>query len=171
MDRNTETRDTFLAGLRNAHAMESQALSVMQPQLNRLEHYPELRSLLEQHYRETEGQIARLDQIFEGLGESASSLKDSALSAMGAMQAMGHSLASDEILKNTMADYMFEHFEIAAYTALITMAQTEGMTSAVPLLQANLEEERRCASSLYEIIPVVTERFMERLARGEKANV
>lgn len=171
MQDSEEARDIFLDGLRNAHAMEHQALSVIQPQLNRLEHYPEMRSMLQQHYQETEVQIERLDQIFNALGESPSGLKDTALSAMGSMAAVGHSFASDEVLKNHLADYMFEHFEIAAYTALIAMAQTEGMTSALPMLQANLEEERRCAASLYDIIPVVTERFMQRLARGEKANV
>jgi ferritin-like metal-binding protein YciE len=171
MDRSDETRDLFLSGLRNAHAMETQALSVMQPQLNRLENYPELKALLEQHYRETEEQIARLDQIFESLGESASGMKDTMLSAMGSMQSMSHALASDEILKNTMADYMFEHFEIASYTSLITMAEVEGLTNAVSLLERTLEEERRCAASIYEMIPVVTQRFMQRTAQGQRADV
>lgn len=171
MDRSDETRDIFIAGLRNAHAMESQALSVITPQVNRLENYPELKRQLEMHYQETEGQIARLDQIFESLGESASGLKDTMLSAMGSMSAMSHALASDEVLKNLMADYMFEHFEIAAYTSLIAMAEAEGLTTAIPLLQQNLEEERRCAETLYGMIPSITQKFMARTAAGQTADV
>jgi ferritin-like metal-binding protein YciE len=167
----SETRDIFITGLRNAHAMESQALSVIDTQLGRLESYPEMITMLQQHRRETEGQIARLDQIFQGLGESASTFKDTAMSAMGSMQAMGHALAGDEILKNHMADYMFEHFEIAAYTSLITMAQTVGHTTAIPLLQQNLAEEQRFQQMLIESLPRVTEQFLSRTASGRKADI
>ncbi|MBY5812522.1 DUF892 family protein, partial [Rhizobium leguminosarum] len=38
----TEIRDIFVAGLKNAHAMENQALSIMKPQLKRIENYPEV---------------------------------------------------------------------------------------------------------------------------------
>ncbi|HLQ20548.1 MAG TPA: ferritin-like domain-containing protein [Tabrizicola sp.] len=165
------TRDLFITGLRNAHAMESQALSVIDTQLGRLESYPEMIAMLQQHRRETEGQIARLDQIFEGLGESASTLKDTAMSAMGSMQAMSHALAGDEVLKNHMADYMFEHFEIAAYTSLITMAQAMGHTSALPLLQQSLTEEQRFQQMLIDSLPRVTEEFLSRTASGQKADV
>lgn len=166
-----ETRDIFITGLRNAHAMESQALSVIDAQLGRLESYPEITAMLHQHRRETEGQIARLDQIFESFGETASSLKDTAMSAMGSMHAMGHALASDEVLKNHMADYMFEHFEIAAYTALIAMARTLGATTALPLLEQNLEEERRFQQMLIDSLPGVTEKFLQRTESGLRADV
>jgi ferritin-like metal-binding protein YciE len=171
MEQATETRDIFVDGLRNAHAMEKQALSVMQTQLNRLETYPELKAMLEQHYRETEQQIARLDEIFAELGESPSAVKDSILAAMGSMQAMSHAIASDEILKNTMADYMFEHFEVAAYTSLISMANLLGMASAVTRLEQNLAEEERCAALLLDALPGITEKFMLRTASGQPAGV
>lgn len=165
------THEIFIIGLRNAHAMENQALSVIDTQLGRLESYPEMIAMLQQHRRETEGQIARLDQIFQGLGESASTFKDTAMSAMGSMQAMGHALAGDEILKNHMADYMFEHFEIAAYTSLITMAETMGHTSALPLLQQNLAEEQRFQQMLIDSLPAVTQTFLQRTESGQKADV
>ncbi len=171
MDTSDETLDIFLTGLRNAHAMESQALSVMKPQLNRLEHYPELKAMLDQHIRETEGQIDRLDQIFDSLGESPSGMKDTILSAMGTMNAMGHAMASDEVLKNSMADYMFEHFEIASYTSLITMARYVGASSAIPLLEESLAEERRFASWLHDNLPGLTEQFLSRTASGVQADV
>ena len=105
--------DVFIDGLRNAHAMENQALSIMQPQLNRLEHYPQVSALLDRHIRETEVQIQRLDQILESVNESASGLKDTMLSLSGSMAAVTHSMTTDEILKNSLANFAFEHFEIA----------------------------------------------------------
>lgn len=171
MHHSEETRDTFIAGLRNAHAMENQALSVIDAQLGRLESYPEMVTLLQQHRRETEGQIARLDQIFEGLGESASTFKDTAMSMMGSMQAMSHALAGDEVLKNHIADYMFEHFEIAAYTSLITMAEAMGHNAVLPLLQQSLAEEQRFQQQLIDSLPGVTQKFLQRSESGQQASV
>jgi len=37
-----ETREVLVTGLKNAHAMENQALSIMKPQLSRIENYPEV---------------------------------------------------------------------------------------------------------------------------------
>lgn len=43
-------------------------------------HYPEIEAKLDQHIRETEGQIVRLEEVLDGLNEDHSSLKDMALS-------------------------------------------------------------------------------------------
>lgn len=171
MPSETAAHDVFLDGLRNAHAMEKQALSIMQPQLNRLEHYPQVAALLDRHIRETEGQIARLDEILDSVGTSASSLKDLSLSISGTMAAMGHTVASDEILKNSFANVAFENFEIAAYTSLIASAELSGMASAVPLLRQNLDEEVSMASALLEGLPGVTQQYIGLRASGERADV
>jgi hypothetical protein len=44
-----KTRDIFVTGLKNAHAMEKQALSIMKPQVKRIENYPEIAEQLEKH--------------------------------------------------------------------------------------------------------------------------
>ncbi|WP_347138394.1 ferritin-like domain-containing protein [Paracoccus sp. SSK6] len=163
--------DVFLAGLRNAHAMENQALSIMQPQLNRLEHYPEVSALLDRHIRETEGQLRRIDEILDSLGESASGLKDTMLSFSGSMAAVTHSLASDEILKNSLANFAFEHFEIAAYTALITAAEQAGGQSAIPLLQQNLAEERAMAADIESGLPGVVRKYISLSASDQRADI
>ena len=164
-------KDVFVDGLRNAHAMEKQALSIMQPQVNRLEHYPEVSALLERHIRETEDQIKRLDEVLDGVGASASGLKDMGLSLSGSMAAVGHTLASDEILKNTFANHAFENFEIAAYVSLISAADICGAGALVPLLRQNLDEERRMAAALHESIDAVTRRYIALAASEERADI
>jgi len=57
-----KTRDIFVTGLKNAHAMESQALSIMRPQVDRIENYADIAAKLEEHITETEGQIVRLEK-------------------------------------------------------------------------------------------------------------
>jgi ferritin-like metal-binding protein YciE len=136
----TDTRDLFITGLRNAHAMENQALSIMRPQVARIESYPDVKRKLEQHIVETEGQITRLETILGNLGESNSGLKDLALSFTGAMAALGHTVAPDEILKNSFANFAFENFEIAAYKSLIALSAQGAPAAAVDLLTQNLEQ-------------------------------
>ncbi|HEY8577530.1 MAG TPA: ferritin-like domain-containing protein [Devosia sp.] len=155
----TTSYDLFVTGLKNAHAMENQALSIMKPQAARIESYPEVEAQLNRHIAETEGQITRLEGILDGLGEDRSSLKDMALSLAGTFAAAGHSVAPDEILKNSMANYAFENFEIAAYKSLIALAQASGHEEAIAPLQLNLEEELDMAEWLDGNIEAVTLQF------------
>lgn len=71
-------KELFVTGLRNAHAVEKQALSIMTPQVERIVNYPEMADRLRLHIDETHGQIVRLDEILAGLDTSASVLKDMA---------------------------------------------------------------------------------------------
>lgn len=162
-------RDIFVVGLRNAHALENEALSIMNRQLDRLESYPELAQRLRLHVDETEGQIDRLDAILEGLSEDASTLKDTAASVMGNMAALGHTVAGDEILKNTFADYAFENYEIAAYRSLLAMAEQGAFMEAMPLLQQSLEQEEDMARWLEGQLKPFTLRYVERETAGLQA--
>ncbi|WP_375262298.1 ferritin-like domain-containing protein [Palleronia sp.] len=160
MNTTDHARNVFLVGLKNAHAMEKQALSIMQPQINRLEHYPDLAQRLQAHVNETEGQISRLESIFESIQESHSAAKDTLLSAFGSMAALGHVVTGDEVVKNSFANLAFENYEIAAYTSLITAARAAGANDAVALLQQNLDEEHAMAEWVERNIPAVTEKFI-----------
>jgi len=166
-----EIRDVFVTGLKNAHAMENQALSIMKPQLSRIENYPQVAAKLEQHIRETEGQVGRIEEVLSGLNEDHSSLKDMALSFTGAMAAMGHTMADDEILKNSFANFAFENFEIAAYKSLLTVAEAGGFGAATSALQANLAEEKAMAQWLDENLISVTTKYLSLRKSGLKAKV
>lgn len=165
----TTSHDLFITGLKNAHAMENQALSIMKPQVSRIESYPEIEAQLSRHISETESQIARLETILDGLGEDKSSLKDLALSVAGAFAAVGHTVAPDEILKNSMANFAFENFEIAAYKSLIALAEASGHTEAIPALESNLQEEIDMAEWLDANVEAVTLKFAALKEAGETA--
>src|SRR5688500_10618702 len=63
----TDTQQIVVEGVRNAHAMQNQALAIMRPQLSRIENYPEVARMLEKHIAETEGQIQRLEAVLDGI--------------------------------------------------------------------------------------------------------
>jgi ferritin-like metal-binding protein YciE len=109
--------------------------------------------------------------VLQGLDESPSALKDTALSVIGSMAALGHSVAGDEIIKNSLANYAFENYEIAAYNSLITLADAGGFTAARELLAQNLAEEKEMARWLEENLPVVTLEFAELKSAGASAKI
>lgn len=169
-DTNEVVRHVFVTGLRNAHAVEHQALALMDRQIEHLQNYPEVEARLREHRIETEGQIERLDEILGDLGESHSAIKDAGLSLSGNLAALGHTFAPDEILKNSFANFAFENFEAASYKSLITVAEDGGFASAIPHLRKTLDEELAMAQFCDEVLPAVTRKFLSLRAAGETAS-
>lgn len=155
-------KDTFVAGLRNAHAMETQARELMERQSERLDQYPEVKAKITAHLQETNEQLRRLEQCLEACGESTSSLKDTTQSVMANAQAMMHAMASDEILKNTFANNAFENFEIAAYKSLVALCSPAGVEQARAQLETSLKEEQRMAQWIDANVEKVTMEYLER---------
>ena len=138
-------RPLFVAGLRNAHAVERQSLALIDRQLDRLVRHPEIAERLRAHRGETEGQLRRLEEILRGLGESPSGWRDAAMSLIGNLAALSNSMAGDEVLRNHIVNHAFENFEIATYTSLIALAEAGEFATAAPLLEASLAEEEAMA--------------------------
>ena len=162
----SRARDIFVTGLRNAHAMEIQARELMERQSERLTDYPELKNRLASHLRETEGQLKRLEQCLSSLGESNSSIKDTAQSFMANMMAMAHTVANDEILKDTFANNAFENFEIAAYKSLLALCGPAGAESAKALLEQSLKEEEAMAGWVDQNVEKVTLAYLGKEERA-----
>jgi len=156
----TEIHDMFVIGLRNAHAMENEALSMMRPQLPRMDRYPEVAAKLEQHISETQDQIIRLEHILEELDENYLSVNDMVLSFNGATAVMSHAGMGDAVLKDAFADFAFENYEIAAYKSLLTIADAGNFREAKDALQASLAEEQSMARWLDDNLPLVTQKFL-----------
>ncbi|MBV8923585.1 ferritin-like domain-containing protein [Bradyrhizobium sp.] len=158
-------RDTFIVGLRNAHAMEIQARELMERQSERLDEYPEIKQKVSMHLQETNEQLRRLEQCLEACGESTSSVKDTTQSVAANLQAMMHAMAGDEILKNTFANNAFENFEIAAYKSLLALCRAAGMDQARAPLQQSLQEEERMADWIDGNVEKVTMEYLQHQQR------
>ena len=164
-------RDTYITGLVNAHALENQAVSILSRQVERIESYPEMADQLRLHIDESKTQAARIEEILNSLGTSHSSLKDLVTSFTGNMAALAHAPMQDEIIKNTFANFAFEHFEIAAYRSLLTMAELAGDNSSPKLLQQSLNEEIRMAKWIEDNLDATTRKYVQLTAAGQKAGV
>ena len=161
----TETaRDYLIDGLRDAHAMESQAITLTTTQADRLKNYPDLEQRIRQHVIETEGQRDRLEGCLEKLGSSPSTLKDTTMKLAGNLQMAFHAMTEDEVIKNSLASYAFEHFEIASYNALIETAKIAGEMDIVAVCQQNLAEEEAMATWIMDHLPDALRNYLARSA-------
>ncbi len=165
-----DTRDIYVTALKNTHALEMQALQIMERQVERLQNYPEMEAALRRHIDETHGQRTRLEEALHSLAESPSALKEGFLGFVGNMMALGHAPAQDEILKNAYANHAFENFEIAAYTSLIAIGEAAGQQGHGAAFQQSLKEEEGMAAKVRELVRPTTLRYIELTTAGEKAD-
>ncbi len=174
MDMNTNANalhELFHNGARNLHALETSAIELTERQIERLENYPEMAARLRQHNVESKAQAERLAAILQRHDTSPSAAKNTVSAVVGNVAAALHAPAPDEVLKNTFANFAFEHQEIAAYTSLIAMAEKIGDAASVAPLRQSLSEEQAMATWIGQQIVPTTVRFMELTAAGQKAGV
>lgn len=107
---------------------------------------PELRKAFEDHTLVTKGQVTRLEQVFESMGKKAQGKK---CEAMEGLIKEAESMIEDTD-KGTMtrdvgliiSAQKVEHYEIASYGSLATLAKTLGNQEAKTLLGQTLDEEK-----------------------------
>lgn len=154
--------DRLIEWLRDAHAMERQAETMLDAQASRLTHYPELQQKLRRHLEETRSQAARLEECIGSLGTSSSAAKDVMGTLTAMAQGVGGMFAGDEVVKGAMAGYTFEHFEISAYKALVAAAEECGESRVAGVCRDILREEEEMARWLGENLPEVTRQYLRR---------
>jgi ferritin-like metal-binding protein YciE len=135
--------DLFLDTLKDIYYAEKQIVKAL-PKMTKAAQSQELKAGFEQHLQETEGQIERLDQVFEMLGKPARGKTCDGI--LGILEE-GKTIMDE--FKNTSAidaglisaAQAVEHYEISRYGTLKTWAQQLGMNDAVKLFDATLKEE------------------------------
>lgn len=158
----TAAAENLLAWLKDAHAMEKQAETMLSTLAGRIESYPEVRKLLEEHLQETRGQAERLEGCIVRLGGDTSTVKDLMGRFMASAQGMSGMFVSDEIVKGYMASYTFEHMEVIAYRILVATAELLGDEETAAACRDILAQEERMAARLADFAPVMTQQFLLR---------
>src|SRR6476661_1559143 len=149
----TETgtlHDAFLDELRDAYDAEKQLTKAL-AKLAKASSNPKLRGAFESHLEETQGQIARLEQVFESLDEK---VRGKHCDGIAGIIEEGKSTMGEDFDETTMDACLIasgqraEHYEMAAYGTLVAWAQAMGHTDAARLLQQTLDEEKAADKKL-----------------------
>jgi ferritin-like metal-binding protein YciE len=158
----SSARDRLLDWLRDAHAMEEQAETMLSSQAQRIESYPELKQRIEEHLRETQRQAKLIAGCIERLGSSTSAIKTASAKMMAFGQGLSGLFVGDEVIKGSLASYTFEHMEIASYRILIAAAEVAGEPEIKRTCQEILAEEERMAAWLEEHLAQTTRDYLAR---------
>jgi len=145
--------DVFEAELRDLYSAEQQLVNAL-PGIVTAATSKELASALESHLDETRGHVSRLEQVFESVGlqaeaEHCDGMEGLIKEGSEVAEADGDGDARDAALIG--AAQRVEHYEIAAYGTVRTLADQLGHTAAVGLLNQTLDEESAADKKLTEI--------------------
>ena len=114
----------------------------------------EIKKGFQQHRRETQGQIKRIERVFKVLGQKAEAETCAGMEGLikEKKQFMKERPTPDLLeFYNVGAAQKVERYEITAYENLIDMADKLGLADAVELLEQNLQEEEATLNKLKAI--------------------
>ncbi|MFD2515607.1 ferritin-like domain-containing protein [Pontibacter locisalis] len=143
-------KDLFIHELKDLYNAEHQIMKAM-PKMVDAASSGELKRALQDHMRETETQIERLDKVFGMLDEKATGEK---CKAMEGIIKESEEMISTRADKNVMDAALIamaqrvEHYEIAGYGTVCTYAKQLGMQEVLDQLQMILSEEKKADEKL-----------------------
>jgi ferritin-like metal-binding protein YciE len=145
--------DVFTHDLRDIYDAEQQLVEAL-PKMADKASNPELKRAFEDHLRQTEGHVQRLEVVFRRCGLEPERVKCNGMAGLisegsHVLSAEGDNNAIDAALIS--AAQRVEHYEIAAYGTLRTFARQLGESVAASVLDATLEEEKQTDTQLTKI--------------------
>ena len=152
--------DLVIAWLNDAHGMENALIQILEHQIKDAKDYPQVQAKLQQHLEQTRRHADLVKGCIENLGGHTSAVKTGMASLFGQMQALSTGPAKDELVKNALADYAAENFEVASYTALICAAQELGDQQTASVCQQILQEDQAMADWLEQNLPNLVKQSM-----------
>jgi len=154
--------ERLMEWLRDAHAAEQQAKTMLNGMVSRIENYPQLKARVEQHARETERHAELVRGCIERRGGSTSTIKDAGAKIIALGQAMSGMFVGDEVMKGSIASYAFEAMEIASYRILVSTATKVGDHETARICEQILHEEEAMADWLAKNIAMLTDEYLMR---------
>lgn len=145
--------DLFYETLRDIYYAERKILKSL-PKMVRAAQSEKLKNAFQKHRDETEGQVERLQQVFEIIGKNARAKTCPAIDGIveEAEEIMDDFKGTPALDAGLLAAAQaVEHYEISRYGTLATWAREMGMKDVVTLLEQTLAEESKTDEALSKI--------------------
>jgi ferritin-like metal-binding protein YciE len=142
----------FVDELKDLYSAEKQITKAL-PKMAKAASNTELKTAFETHLQETEGQIQRLDRIFEILGKASGGKTCKGMKGLLEEGTEVMEETEGEVRDAAMisAAQRVEHYEIAGYGSVRTFAELLGQSEIANLLQQTLDEEGEADKKLTQI--------------------
>jgi ferritin-like metal-binding protein YciE len=155
-----KTKEEIIEWLRDAYAMEKALEIALEKQIKSAKVSTRMKEQASIHYVETQGHAEAVAECLRKLGTDTSTIKTTLGTAFEIVKGFGTMFAKDERVKDAIAAYASEHFEIACYTALRTGASKLGLADVVATCDAILLEEQKMADWLAANLPGVVSDYL-----------
>lgn len=145
-----DLHDLFLDTLKDIYFAEKHILRAL-PKMAKAVHSDKLRAAFEKHYGETEGQVERLEKVFDLLDKPARGKTCEAIQGIldEGKEIMDEYKGTEALDAGLLAAAQaVEHYEISRYGTLKAWATKLGMTEAARLLDETLQEEHKTDDAL-----------------------
>jgi ferritin-like metal-binding protein YciE len=148
----TSLQDLFVEELRDMYDAEKRLLRAL-PKMARAAESPQLKTAFTTHARETERQVARLEQVFRALGQPVRGKKCDGIMGIieegnTAMEELDGPLLDAALIAGAQKA---EHYEIASYGTLAYFAELLNQDRAKTLLGETLDEEKATDEKLTQL--------------------
>jgi ferritin-like metal-binding protein YciE len=159
----TSPRELFLHELGDILYVEEQLEQKVLPKLIGEVQDQEFRNGLEKHLEQTRSHVENVEAVFERLGEQPKPEECIGFEGLKKEHEQLAGEVSPDLLEAVVAGSAVrtEHYEIAAYNALIAKARAMGEKEAADLLEQNLQDDKETARQV--------ESIARRLAKEEAA--
>ena len=143
-------REALVEEIRDLYNAEKQLVKAL-PKMAKGAESDELREAFEQHLEETEGQVTRLERVFELLDEKP---RGKHCAGMAGIIEEGNEKLQEEMEGSVLDAQLIagaqkvEHYEIGAYGTAIAWAEALGLNEVCDVLNETLEEEKAADEKL-----------------------
>jgi ferritin-like metal-binding protein YciE len=151
-------RELFGIELAYAYDCERKLVEKGLPTMIENANSPELRRALEQHLEETRAHVTRLERVFASLGTSPDTKSNDVLDKMMSAAKDSVSNIDESPLRDSaliINGNAVEHYEIALYGSLASLAKHLGLQNAVTPIEETLKEEKAADAKLSQLAETV----------------
>lgn len=124
---------------------------------------PKVCAALSKHLRETKSHATEMKKALASMGGSHPVLKEGVSKLVNFAAGLVTTSARDTIVKNAIADFATEHFEIACYAFLIETATALGESKIAQTCKAILQQEQAMAQLLQSQVKEVQAAYFKQL--------
>ncbi len=162
-------QEQLVQWLGDAHAMEVGIVTTLEKHIADAKGLPKVRAVLAKHLGETKRHATAMKKALASLGGSHPVVREGLSKVANLAAGLMTSAAADTIVKNAIADFATEHFEIACYNSLILTATELGEKEIAATCKAILKEEKAMAAELDRQFGAINAAYLATLENGEEA--
>ena len=155
-----DARNDLVGWLHDAYAMERGLETTLKKISKSDQQTGEWRAACRKHLLETEQHAQIVESLLKSLGAEPLTFKTGLGLLAETMKGAGAAVAHDHVVKEMVACYTSEHFEIACYEAIIAAAEIAGLPDVADACRQIISDEKKMAQTINDMLPGIVRFYL-----------